>query len=150
MSCNEVAQMGWSMKGARCHATRSGLSSRRMSFMSAISLAEKTKFVMPIIFEGCCNRSVFGSWLTSLGQSLTKSEPMKDRIIILDNATFHKGVEIENIASRYGLHIMYLPPYSPELNPIEKCWAVLKSRVRILLTQGLELYDALVLVFKSM
>ena len=127
MSCNEVAQMGWSKKGTRCHATRSGLSSRPMSFIGAISLAEKTKFIMPILFESCCNRSVFESWLTSFGQSLGESKPMKDRIIILDNATFHKGEEIENIASRYGLHLLYLPPYSPELNPIEKCWAILKS-----------------------
>ena len=41
MSCNEVAQMGWSKKGTRCHATRSGLSSRPMSFIGTISLAEK-------------------------------------------------------------------------------------------------------------
>ena len=82
---------------------------------------------MPILFESCCNRSVFESWLTSFGQSLGESKPMKDRIIILDNATFHKGEEIENIASRYGLHLLYLPPYSPELNPVEKCWAILKS-----------------------
>ena len=41
MSCNEVAQMGWSKKGTRCHTTRSGLSSRPMSFIGTISLAEK-------------------------------------------------------------------------------------------------------------
>ena len=59
-------------------------------------LGRKTKFIMPILFESCCNRSVFESWLTSFGQSLGESKPMKDRIIILDNATFHKGEEIEN------------------------------------------------------
>ncbi|NAR31204.1 hypothetical protein GPS61_16070 [Acinetobacter haemolyticus] len=41
---------------------------------------------------------------------------------------------------------MYLPPYSPQLNPIEKCWAVLKQKVRLLLSQGIELMQAIEIV----
>ena len=150
MKGNEVVEMGWSPKGSRCYATRSGQSSKRLSFISAIASTAKSEFITPMIFEGCCTRRVFEEWLCSFGQYIQEQKRAKDTILILDNATFHKGGEIENIAREYNLHLVYLPPYSPELNPIEKCWAVLKSKVRVLLTQGKELYEALVSVFKSM
>jgi transposase len=66
--------------------------------------------------------------------------------LILDNASFHKGGRIEEIAKSYGHVLMYLPPYSPELNPIERCWGVLKQKVRRLLSQGVALMKALKMV----
>jgi transposase len=49
---------------------------------------------------------------------------------VLDNATFHKGVEMINALESLGHTVLYLPPYSPDLNPIEKKWAQAKSRRR--------------------
>lgn len=150
MKSNEVFEMGWSARGTRCYATRSGRTSKRLSFISGIVSTAKSEFITPMIFEGCCTRNVFEEWLRCFGRYVQKQKQTKDTILILDNATFHKGGEIENIAKRYNLHLVYLPPYSPELNPIENGWAVLKTKVRVLLTQGKELYEALVSVFKSM
>ncbi len=48
-------------------------------------------------------------------------------IIIIDNATFHKGQSIQEIVSEAGCEIWYLPPYSPDLNKIERWWSVLKT-----------------------
>ena len=48
----------------------------------------------------------------------------------MDNATFHKGGHIQELIESSGCRILYLPPYSPDLNRIEKCWAWLKARVR--------------------
>ncbi len=50
--------------------------------------------------------------------------------MILDNATFHKGGRIEELVKSVGCEVWYLPPYSPDLNKIEKCWSWLKSRIR--------------------
>lgn len=47
-------------------------------------------------------------------------------LVILDNASFHRKKHLVKIAQRYNVHILFLPPYSPELNPIEKSWANLK------------------------
>jgi transposase len=47
-------------------------------------------------------------------------------IIIMDNAAFHRKTKLHDIASRYGVAVLFLPPYSPEFNPIEKSWANLK------------------------
>lgn len=51
-------------------------------------------------------------------------------VIILDNASFHKSDEIIELAREYGCQIIFLPPYSPDLNPIEKVWANLKRYLR--------------------
>ena len=49
---------------------------------------------------------------------------------MIDNATFHKGGRIEELVQAAGCEVYYLPPYSPDLNKIEKCWSWLKSRIR--------------------
>jgi len=49
---------------------------------------------------------------------------------ILDNATFHRKRALRVIASRYGCDALFLPPYSLDLDPIEKKWAWLKRKLR--------------------
>ena len=48
----------------------------------------------------------------------------------MDNASFHKGKDIEDLIKSYNINLMYLPPYSPDLNPIEKKWSQIKSLYR--------------------
>ena len=52
--------------------------------------------------------------------------------VIMDNASFHRKGALEKIIgkSRRRIRLMFLPPYSPDLNPIEKSWANLKRRLR--------------------
>ena len=51
-------------------------------------------------------------------------------VLVLDNASIHKGGQIERLARRAGCRVMYLPPYSPDLNPIEMIWSFVKRLVR--------------------
>ena len=48
--------------------------------------------------------------------------------LIFDNAAFHKKKGLETIAQENGHHVLFLPPYSPDLNPIEHDFANLKKR----------------------
>jgi transposase len=48
----------------------------------------------------------------------------------MDNAPWHKGEEIKKIIEETGAKLLYLPPYSPDLNPIEHAWANLKQFIR--------------------
>lgn len=52
------------------------------------------------------------------------------QIVVIDNATFHEGGRIQQLIESAGCQLLYLPPYSPALNKIEKCWSWLKSRIR--------------------
>jgi transposase len=65
------------------------------------------------------------------------------QVVILDNATFHKGGHIEQLIQQAGCTLLYLPPYSPDLNKIEQCWSWLKSRIRKQLSQFDCLRDAI-------
>ena len=47
-------------------------------------------------------------------------------VIVMDNAAFHRKNALWKIAEKYGVFVLFLPPYSPELNPIEHSWANFK------------------------
>ena len=49
-------------------------------------------------------------------------------VVIMDNASFHKGSETAALIGASGASLLFLPPYSPELNPIEKDFANIKRR----------------------
>lgn len=51
-------------------------------------------------------------------------------MLVLDNAKIHHGDEILELADRFGVRIEYLPPYSPDLNPIEEAFSKIKHFIR--------------------
>jgi transposase len=95
--------------------------------------------IAPFTVEGACNRTVFETWLeTCLLPTLVTGQ-----VVVMDNATFHKGGRIEQLIQNAGCQLLYLPPYSPDLNKIEQCWSWLKSRIRKQLDQFDCLRDAI-------
>ena len=88
--------------------------------------------IAPFTVEGACNRTVFETRLeTFLVPVLTTGQ-----VVVMDNATFHKGGRIEELIQNAGCKVLYLPPYSPDLNKIEKCWSWITSRIRKHLDQA--------------
>ena len=49
--------------------------------------------------------------------------------IIFDRASFHRKTKLKNLALRHGMKILFIPAYSPDLNPIEKDWANMKAKL---------------------
>ncbi|MDR2539833.1 MAG: transposase, partial [Chlamydiales bacterium] len=72
------------------------------------------------------------------------------QVFILDHASFHKSVETRKWIESCGCEILFLPPYSPDLNPIEKYWANMKMKIRGLLPSVASLSVALDQVILSM
>jgi transposase len=48
----------------------------------------------------------------------------------MDNVSFHKSIKVKEAIEKVGCKLIYLPPYSPDLNPIEHCWANFKNYLR--------------------
>ncbi len=98
---------GSSLKGERCQALRSGKRTERVSWLAAL---KSGKIFASLSFQGSCNKNLFETCLKDC--LLPKLE--QGDIIIIDNATFHKGEYIREIIESAGFEIWYLPPYLPD------------------------------------
>lgn len=74
------------------------------------------------------NSLTFRCFLREFIKTLSRK---KKYVFILDNAGYHKTQPVKNLIGEYSsfIAVEYLPPYSPELNPIETCWKVTKNAV---------------------
>ena len=111
----------------------------RQGRVNMIAALCNQKLMVPFTVEGSCNRSVFEIWLESCLIPLLKP----GQVVIMDNASFHKGGRIEQLIQEAGCQLLYLPAYSPDFNKIERCWSWLKSRIRKQLDQFDCLRDAM-------
>lgn len=73
----------------------------------------------------------------------------EDAVIIMDNASFHRKKQLRTIAEAHHCRIVFLPPYSPELNPIEKDWANLKQWLKFHHRQFTTFDDAISYYFNA-
>jgi transposase len=72
------------------------------------------------------------------------------KTIILDNASFHKGGNIEQIVKRASCNIFYLPAYSPDFNPIEHHWTAVKGSIRSNLpSTNYDIWEATVMTLRK-
>jgi transposase len=136
MDNREDYTYGWNEKGQRFHALKSG---RRQGRVNMIAAFCNRKLMAPFTVVGSCNRTVVEIWLESCLIPLLKP----GQVVVMDNATFHKGGKIEQLIEEAGCQLLYLPAYSPDFNKIEQCWSWLKSRIRKQLNQFDCLRDAM-------
>lgn len=128
MDSREDYSYGWNAKGSRFYALKSGLRPGRVNMIAASGNGE---LLAPFTVEGSGNRTLFETRLeTCLIPTLKPG-----KIVMADHATFHKGGRIIQLIEAAGCQLKYLPPYSPALNKIERCWSWLKSRIRKQLIQ---------------
>lgn len=127
---------GYAPAGERVYDLKSG---RRQGRINMIAGYRGAELIAPFTLESACNRSVFETWLeTCLTPTL---EP--GNWVILDNASFHHGGRMAELIAAANWQLLYLPPYSPDLNRIEKCWGWLKARMRKRLSQTTNLGEAM-------
>lgn len=107
---------GWCQRGQRFEALKSGRRTGRVNMIAAYC---QQQLMAPFTVEGACNRVVFETWISTCLIPVLKP----GQVIILDNATFDHGGRIAELIEQAGCQLLYLPPYSPDRNRIEKCWA---------------------------
>ena len=76
--------------------------------------------------EGAINGARFQSYVTdTLGPTLAAGD-----VVVMDNLPAHKVAGIVEAIQRQGAQLIYLPPYSPDMSPIEQCWSKVKTYLR--------------------
>lgn len=111
---------GYSIKGKRCYGKHDWGAKGRTNAIGA--LIGSTIIAIGLI-TGSVNTEVFTSWV----EQILLPELPKKSVIVMDNAAFHRGKDMQKILEDSGHTLLYLPPYSPDLNPIEKKWAQAKQ-----------------------
>jgi transposase len=95
-------------------------------------------------YTGTMNRALFEQWFK---EQLLK-EVKVGSVIIMDNASFHSKKALKKLVRGTGRKLLFLPAYSPDLNPIEKEWANLKKSLDLNASNYASLDDALLDYFK--
>ena len=114
---------GWAPKGERLRGFAPHGRWRTMTFLGALRC---DSFTAPCVFDGPINGECFRAYVA---QVLLPSLKPGD-IVIMDNLGSHKSAEVRRMIRTVGARLWYLPPYSPDLNPIEQAFAKMKTLLR--------------------
>jgi transposase len=117
---NMIREQARSPIGQRAYATQSLNRGTRISTIGALS---HSGLVAELCFEGTLNTHIFNDFTENF--LAPKCQP--GQVVILDNASPHNPDDIREILTPKGVQVLFLPPYSPELNPIELIWSQIKN-----------------------
>ena len=113
----------WSRRGERALASVPRNWGANVTLLASMSL----RGMGPCLaVEGSTTREVFEAYLERV---LTPSLG-PGRVVVMDNLSSHRGSRIRELIEERGCELIYLPPYSPDLNPIEEAFAKLKALLR--------------------
>ena len=114
---------GWNERGRRLRATAPHGRWRTLTFLAALRC---DRIEAPCVVDGPINGEIFRCYVERfLLPVLTPGD-----VVILDNLGSHKGLAVRSAIRAAGAHLLFLPPYSPDLNPIEQVFAKLKHFLR--------------------
>ena len=121
---NMAPLRGWGTRGKRLKGYAPNGHWRTMTFIAALRCDRLTA---PCVFDGPINGECFRAWVDQ--QLIATLRP--GDIVILDNLGSHKAKAIRQTIRKAGARLWFLPPYSPDLNPIEQAFAKIKHWMRI-------------------
>lgn len=122
---------GWASSSRRCVAKAPHGHWKSSTFVGALRLEGMSA---PCLFDGSMNGSCFLAYVTGqLAPTLKQGD-----IVVCDNLSCHKVAGVREAIEAAGARLAYLPPYSPDLNPIEMAFSKLKSLLRKAATRTFE------------
>jgi transposase len=120
---NMARRCGRCKRGKRLRAAVPHGHYKTLTLVSGLRLGG---LVAPRVLDGPMNAERFEAWLRDdLGPTLSAGDT-----VVMDNLPSHKSERVKSTLERFGASVLYLPPYSPDLNPIEKAYAKLKAHLR--------------------
>ena len=114
---------GRAMRGERCRAAVPHGHWKTTTFTGALRLGGMTA---PMVLDGPMNGAAFQAYIDQvLVPTLNRGD-----VVIMDNLPAHKGANVRRAIEAAGAALRYLPPYSPDFNPIENAFSKLKALLR--------------------
>jgi transposase len=112
-----------SVGGKRIHETTPGGHWKILTILGAMSLSG---MIATMTIEEATDADIFLAYIEHV--LCPKLKP--GNVVVMDNLSSHKVGGVRELIQATGAEVLYLPPYSPDLNPIEKAWAKLKQLLR--------------------
>ena len=125
---------GYSLKGKRCYGECDWHARGRVNVIGAII---DNQLMAVTLFDSNIDSDIFYAWLT---ENLIPQLPERS-VVVMDNASFHKRQDMIEALEREHHIPEYLPPYSPDFNPIEHKWAQVKAIRRRLRCSASEVFS---------
>jgi transposase len=120
---NMARRYGWAPRGERC---RLAAPSGHYKTTTVTAALRTTGLCATALFDGPTNGTRFRSYITEI---LVPALRPGDSVV-MDNLQAHKVAGVREAIEAAGARLLYLPPYSPDLNPIEQAFAKLKALLR--------------------
>ena len=122
-STNMARLRGRAPKGERLHAAVPHGHWKTTTFVAGLRLSGLTA---PMVLDGPINRDAFQAYV----DQVLVPELAPGDVVVMDNLSSHKGAGVRTAVEAVGATLLYLPPYSPDFNPIENAVAKLKALLR--------------------
>jgi transposase len=113
----------WAPKGERAYCSVPRNRGPNTTLLSSLSVEGMG---LSLAVEGATNREVFETYVEQILAPTLRT----GQVVVMDNLTAHKGERVKELIERRGCELLYLPPYSPDFNPIEEAFAKIKSLMR--------------------
>jgi transposase len=122
-STKMARRCGRSARGQRCVAPVPHGHWKTTTFVGAL---RATGLTAPMVLDGAMDGAAFDLYLEQVLVPTLRSGD----IVVMDNLPAHKRAKVRSLLAAAGAQLLYLPPYSPDLNPIEMAFAKLKAALR--------------------
>lgn len=121
-----MRKFGYSLRGQRCVAKRLLVRGERVSAIAALSVTGVLDFK---IVRGTTNGDIFLEFIEKelLPHLMPFDGQNCNSIVVMDNASIHHSEKVIELIASVGALLIYLPPYSPDLNPIEEAFSSVKA-----------------------
>ena len=114
---------GWALRGERLRMAVPHGHWNTTTFLAGLA---RRGMIAPFVLTGAIDRGAFEAYI----KEVLVPELRPGDIVVMDNLSSHKGPKARKMIEDAGAQLLFLPPYSPEFNPIELAFAKLKARLR--------------------
>jgi transposase len=115
---------GWSRRGERAHLLAPRNRGKNTTLLASMSLEEGMGATLAV--QGSTTKAIFEAYVEQVLAPTLRA----GQVVVMDNLSAHKSEEVRELIEGRGCEVLFLPPYSPDYNPIEEAFSKIKGLLR--------------------